>query len=492
MAPPFPTLSIQGQGAASADQLNTYVQIVQNFAQLRSFTPLNDMAVLCLGGAAEGDGDQGLFWYSSASTAADNGSTVIVPTGATKGAWLLLPPGSNSPGAFASLTVSGNSALAGNLTVGGTFGVTGVATFAADVLMTGTGEAQIPSGTTGQRSGSPAAGMIRYNTTLSQFEGYGSSWQPLAGTGVAQPPGGRLTLTSGVPVLSSTVTAATGVIYTPYLGNTVPQWNGSAWTSTVFAEISQSLSDTTNSPAAAVAGALYDLFVWFKSGVATLSRGPAWTNATTRSLALTRTLGFLTNSVSITNGPAAGDGFYVGTIMTDVSAATVTFAPQPAAASGGPTTGSGGGNSGAWIGLWNEFNRALASAEAQDSKSSWTYGTATWRSSDNSANNRVNFVVGNIEDSVSAQFSCAMQGGSGGIGYIGIGFNSATTPFGAVVGTAYATYGGATATASQAPSLGQNYIQALEFSNSVTNTFFGTGATGSPGQTHELSAQLRF
>ena len=317
MAPPLPTVAAQGQGSVGSDQLNTYVQTVQNFAQLRSFVALNDMSVQVLGGASEGDGSQGLFWYDASSTAPDDNATVIVPTGNTQGAWLLLPPGDQSPGNFASLDVSGNAVVGGNLSVGGTLTTTGVATFDADVLMTGTGEAQVPAGTTAQRSASPAPGMIRYNTSLSIFEGYGASWQPLAGTGVAQPPNGRLTLSSGVPVLSSAVISAVGVIYTPYLGNTVPQWNGSAWSSTAIAEISQALSDTTNSPAAAVAGGLYDLFVWFKAGAATLSRGPAWTNTTTRSLALTRTLGFLTNSVLVTNGPAAGYGLYVGTIACD-------------------------------------------------------------------------------------------------------------------------------------------------------------------------------
>lgn len=58
-------------------------------------------------------------------------------------------------------------------TVSSTLSVTGVATFASDILMTGTGELDLPSGTTAQRSGSPNTGMIRYNTTTNSFEGYG-------------------------------------------------------------------------------------------------------------------------------------------------------------------------------------------------------------------------------------------------------------------------------------------------------------------------------
>jgi len=49
---------------------------------------------------------------------------------------------------------------------------TGVATFQADGLFTGTGEVQLPSGTTAQRTANPSSGMIRYNTSLGAYEGY--------------------------------------------------------------------------------------------------------------------------------------------------------------------------------------------------------------------------------------------------------------------------------------------------------------------------------
>ena len=44
-----------------------------------------------------------------------------------------------------------------------------------------TGSAKLPVGTTAQRDGSPAAGMIRYNTTTSSFEGYGAAWGAIGG-----------------------------------------------------------------------------------------------------------------------------------------------------------------------------------------------------------------------------------------------------------------------------------------------------------------------
>lgn len=59
---------------------------------------------------------------------------------------------------------------------------TGTASFAGDVNLTGTGYIDIPAGTTAQRPGSPSSGMIRFNTSLGQFEGHnGTAWGQLGG-----------------------------------------------------------------------------------------------------------------------------------------------------------------------------------------------------------------------------------------------------------------------------------------------------------------------
>jgi hypothetical protein len=56
------------------------------------------------------------------------------------------------------------------------------ATFTGDVILGTTTALELPDGTTGQRPGSPVAGMIRYNTTLSTFEGYkASAWGAIGG-----------------------------------------------------------------------------------------------------------------------------------------------------------------------------------------------------------------------------------------------------------------------------------------------------------------------
>jgi hypothetical protein len=179
VAPPLPFVQAQGQGAVSADQLNTFVQTVVNYAQLRTFTGLTNMVVQVQGATAPSDGGQGVYWYNAASTAADNNSTVIVPSGNVgQGAWLQIPPGT-----IVNLAISGTLTVGGNTTLNGALSVAGIGTFAADIIMSGTGELQLPSGTTLQRSATPALGMIRYNNTLNYLETYGvGGWAPVAGS----------------------------------------------------------------------------------------------------------------------------------------------------------------------------------------------------------------------------------------------------------------------------------------------------------------------
>ena len=95
----------------------------------------------------------------------------------------------------------------------------------AYVAQTGTtASASIPAGTTGQRDVSPANGMFRYNSTLSEFEGYAdSAWGSIGGGASA---GGAIyensnavaanyTLTSGTNGMSvGPITIASGVTVT--------------------------------------------------------------------------------------------------------------------------------------------------------------------------------------------------------------------------------------------------------------------------------------
>jgi hypothetical protein len=58
----------------------------------------------------------------------------------------------------------------------------GATTFTADITMSGTGQLKLPASTTANRSGSPTAGMIRFNSDNVAFEGYnGTSWGNIGG-----------------------------------------------------------------------------------------------------------------------------------------------------------------------------------------------------------------------------------------------------------------------------------------------------------------------
>ncbi len=50
-----------------------------------------------------------------------------------------------------------------------------------EITLTGTGSIELPTGTTAQRPGSPAAGMFRYNSTTAEFEGYTTTWGSIGG-----------------------------------------------------------------------------------------------------------------------------------------------------------------------------------------------------------------------------------------------------------------------------------------------------------------------
>src|SRR6056300_1205791 len=50
-----------------------------------------------------------------------------------------------------------------------------------NVQLDGTESVGIPAGTTAERPSVPAAGMLRYNTTTNEFEGYTTEWGAIGG-----------------------------------------------------------------------------------------------------------------------------------------------------------------------------------------------------------------------------------------------------------------------------------------------------------------------
>jgi len=211
-------------------------------------------------------------------------------------------------------------------------------------------------------------------------------------------PQGRLTLTTGTPVMTASATAQTTVYYTPSnAGNYIPLYNGSTWTMTAFTEVSQATTDSTKSPAAATTNSNYDVFCWDNSGTFRCTRGPAWTSDTARGTGagtteLVRVDGRYLNAVSITNGPAASRGTYVGTIRTNGSS-QVDMIFGGAGAAGGENT---------ILGVWNAYNRVNTALKNFDDTNSWQYTTATYRIKNGNNANKISFVVGLREDGIRA------------------------------------------------------------------------------------------
>jgi hypothetical protein len=85
---------------------------------------------------------------------------------------------SNATDANTASTIVARDA-SGNFSAG-TLTLTGL-TFSGNIDTTSTGYIDLPAGTTAQRPGSPSSGMVRYNSTLGQFEGYGTAWGSLGG-----------------------------------------------------------------------------------------------------------------------------------------------------------------------------------------------------------------------------------------------------------------------------------------------------------------------
>ena len=114
---------------------------------------------------------------------------------------------------------------------------TGTASFAGNINMTGTGAIDVASGTAAQRPGTPSAGMIRFNTDDTTFEGYdGSAWGAIGGGGGASGGGSDAvfyengqTVTSDYSITSSTNAMSAGPI-TINSGITVTIPSGSTWT----------------------------------------------------------------------------------------------------------------------------------------------------------------------------------------------------------------------------------------------------------------------
>lgn len=307
-------------------------------------------------------------------------------------------------------------------------------------------------------------------------DNFPSAAEAVASTDIAsQEPGGRLSLVSGAPVTSSDHTAQGTIYYVPYKSDRVPLFDGTNWALfSIGSGLSQTTTDTTKSPAAVATNSNYDLFVWNDSGTIRLSRGPAWSSDTSRgagvgTTALTQVNGRYVNANSITNGPAATLGLYVGTVRSDGSSLL--------------------NDSLALRTVWNNNNRVRRPMLVQDATASWSYNTAAWRQAHASTANQLAMVIGLQEDGVNARVIHSAFTNTGTVTCsAGIGLDSTSALAAACVNSPQFVPGASESETLAASwegfvGLGFHYLAWLEYGGAPTSsgTLFFAG-TQTPGQ----------
>ena len=235
---------------------------------------------------------------------------------------------------------------------------------------------------------------------------------------------------------------------------------------TAFTELSVATTDTTKSPAAIGASKVNDWFVWNDSGTIRVGHGPDWTSDTARSAgtALVLVNGIYLNNASLTNGPAASRGTYVGTTRSNASSQLDWIFPA------GLVAGA--------FNVWNAYNRRSVTGSATDN-GSWTYTTATVRQTHGAATNQINFVSGLAEDAIDVSFGqlSTLTANIGTYVEIGWGLDSITVRTKSTACQNTGTGAGQFSMfcrGSLLPQIGHHYVASMELGDGVrANTFFG-------------------
>lgn len=325
-------------------------------------------------------------------------------------------------------------------------------------------------------------------------------------SGASPTPGGRITLTSGTPVMGSSVTAATTIYYAPFVGKTVPVITSGVVTTYPFtASANDAVGLSIVLGANWAANSIYDVFVALNGTTLTLATGPDWSAGAVAgsntigssargtgagSTELQIASGLLTNKNTMTLryanastfSAAANAATYLGTARTG-SAGQVSFTLGSNASTGGIAN----------LFVWNAYNQVPVRTTVGDTTSSWSYTSATVRASNNSANNRVNFLTGLAVGSISASAMQTVRALNviGASAVVGIALNS-TTVFDiasqiTATTTSTTTDGTAAPTKGYSPQLGANFISLNERGDGTNAaTFFGNPSS----QYHGLTVGL--
>jgi len=256
----------------------------------------------------------------------------------------------------------------------------------------------------------------------------------------------RLTLTTGVPVTSTDVLAASTIYLTPYVGNEISLYDGTSWVTRTSAEISIALSGLT-------ASRPYDIFCYDNAGVPTLEL-LSWTSAAVRATALVRQDGFLVKSGDTTRR-------YLGSAYILTATTTEDSARRRL--------------------LFNYYNRARKLLARVETVGSWNYTVTTVRQANGNVLNQVEFMLGVAEEIPEVLLIASINNTGPSTVALSLGLDSTTTSNGCTCG--YAGISGASAVVTltskltQMPAEGYHFVSWNEVSQNVgTTTWNGSSS----------------
>jgi hypothetical protein len=264
----------------------------------------------------------------------------------------------------------------------------------------------------------------------------------LGSSAIAQLFQARLTLATATPITTADQLAKGTIFLTPFRGDKIALYDGTNWKLYTLAEISIAVPAATSQ--------MHDIFVFDSGGTPTLEL-LAWTNDTTRATAIV-----LQNGVYVKSGTPTRR--YAGSFRT------TTVANQTE-------------DSLVKRYLWNYYNRVVRPMRVIEATDSWTYAVTAFRQANGSVANQLDFVIGVVEDPVSATVAAHVSHSTGtGESASGIGLDSTTVS---------SSIGGFTDSLSNAeihalasfykafPPVGRHFLAWLEYTNVATATFYG-------------------
>jgi hypothetical protein len=336
-----------------------------------------------------------------------------------------------------------------------------------------------------------ANGHASYSTIPSIYSGV-----------AAQRPEGRLTLVAGSPVMNADSTNATSIYYSPFVGAYVPIFNGQQTSLYQFTSSSTDqngltlqLDNNSGHTGYQQKGHLFDLYAALDGTTVRLCTGPSWSSTSSRGSGsdIAMYFGVWTNAATISCRWGSSIGYlltcpanrctYLGTMQATADGQTCVQV-KPAAANGG-VSNCGSGNSGAYVGLWNAYNRVRVVNRIQDSTGGWHAQSATtWEPGDTAftgtnTNNRINFLVGLPVTQVqgSVYENNISSGATPTTPWIGVDFDSTTAAPDVICKQQATQIVDAACATWSVPALGSHYLQAMEQAATTAGTPFGVSLT---------------